>query len=78
MHRLQHASFAITALLFWWSLFYGRGGQRGYGAAVFYLFATTLHSGVLGLAIALSPKLLFPGITEAGARHVAAYLYARR
>ncbi|HEY0440983.1 MAG TPA: cytochrome c oxidase assembly protein [Xanthobacteraceae bacterium] len=60
MHRLQHASFVVTALLFWWSLFYGRAGLRGYGAAVFYLFVTTLHSGVLGLVIALSPKLLFP------------------
>lgn len=60
MHRLQHASFMLTALLFWWSLFHGRAGLRGYGANVFYLFATTLHSGVLGLLISLSPKLLFP------------------
>ena len=49
IHWLQHASF-FSALLFWWALIYARGRQ-GYGAAVFYLFATALHTGFLGVLL---------------------------
>jgi cytochrome c oxidase assembly factor CtaG len=61
IHWLQHLSFFVTALLFWWSLIWGRARQRGYGAAVFYLFATALHSGVLGILLAVSKHLWYPG-----------------
>jgi cytochrome c oxidase assembly factor CtaG len=59
MHRLQHASFLVTALLFWWSLAGARTSQRC-GAAVFYLFITALHSGLLGALLTLSPRPWYP------------------
>jgi hypothetical protein len=34
MHRLQHVSFLLTAVLFWWSLFCGRARHPGYGIGV--------------------------------------------
>jgi putative membrane protein len=64
VHRLQHISFFLTALLFWWVLFYGRGYGRSTqirdGISVACLFVTVLHSGLLGALITLSPRLWFP------------------
>lgn len=60
LHALQHASFLGTGLLFWWALFHGREGRLGYGAAVFYLFATAMHSGALGALLTLSPTPWYP------------------
>jgi cytochrome c oxidase assembly factor CtaG len=63
-HRLQHVSFFLTGLLFWWVLFYGRGSGRGTrvrdGIAVACLFVTVLHSGLLGALLTLSPRVWFP------------------
>jgi putative membrane protein len=60
VHAIQHLCFFMTAALFWWSLVRGRYGRVGYGAAVLYLFATSLHSGVLGALIAFSPDVWYP------------------
>jgi putative membrane protein len=60
VHALQHLSFFLTAALFWWTLVRGRYGRLGYGAAVLYIFATGLHSGVLGALIAFSPNVWYP------------------
>jgi putative membrane protein len=60
-HWLQHLSFFVTALLFWWALLWGRSRERGYGAAVFYLFITALHTGLLGLLLTVSKGLWYPG-----------------
>jgi len=60
LHWLQHVSFFASALLFWWSLLRGRARTRGYGAAVMYLFATSLHSGFLGILLALARQPLYP------------------
>jgi putative membrane protein len=64
LHWLQHLSFFVTALLFWWSLLRGRARERGYGAAVLYLFATSLHSGFLGILLALARQPLYPAQTR--------------
>jgi hypothetical protein len=48
IHQLQHLSFLVSALLFWWVLVYGRQGVRGYGSGVLSVFTTALHSGALG------------------------------
>jgi cytochrome c oxidase assembly factor CtaG len=53
VHILQHASFFVTALLFWWSLLSGRDGQR-VGLAVLCLFTTALHGGALGALLAMA------------------------
>jgi cytochrome c oxidase assembly factor CtaG len=60
MHTLQHASFLGTGLLFWWALVHGREGRMGYGAAVFYLFATAMHSGGLGALLTFAPSPWYP------------------
>jgi len=55
LHRLQHLSFLVTGLLFWWSLF--RRAEPG--AAVGHLFVTMLHMSVLGALIALAPHVFY-------------------
>ena len=60
MHSLQHLSFLGTALLFWWTVFKVRGSELGYGAAVFYLFATALQTGALGALLTFSSHLWYP------------------
>jgi cytochrome c oxidase assembly factor CtaG len=65
IHGLQHVCFFATALLFWWSLLRGRTRERGYGAAVLYLFVTALHSGFLGILLSLAKQPLYPGQTVA-------------
>lgn len=54
LHGVQHASFFITAVVFWWSLLQGAHGRLGYGLATLFVFATALHTGALGALIALS------------------------
>ena len=55
MHALEHVSFVLTALLFWWVIA-GHGARRrlGFGIAVLYLFAASLQSVILGALLALS------------------------
>jgi putative membrane protein len=58
VHALQHLSFFVTAALFWWTLVNGRYGRAGYGMAVLFVFATAMHSGLLGamLTFAAAPS----------------------
>ncbi len=60
VHAAQHATFLFTALLFWWTLFHGRGGRMPYGAAVAYVFTTAVHTSVLGALLTCSSKLWYP------------------
>jgi putative membrane protein len=60
VHAAQHTTFLVTALLFWWTLFYGRGGRMGYGTAVAYVFTTAVHTSVLGALLTCSSKLWYP------------------
>jgi putative membrane protein len=48
IHALQHLSFLVSALLFWWALIHGRQAMRGYGASALLVFTTSLHSSALG------------------------------
>jgi cytochrome c oxidase assembly factor CtaG len=59
VHAVQHLSFFGSGVLFWWVLAHGRTGRSGYGAAVLYVFATALHSGLLGALLALSPHVWY-------------------
>jgi putative membrane protein len=47
VHAAQHASFFLTALLFWWPLVNG-APSMGYGGALVYVFTTTMHTSILG------------------------------
>jgi putative membrane protein len=60
VHTFQHASFFLSALLFWWALIYQRRSARSYGAGVLYLFSTSMHSGLLGVLLTLSTKAIYP------------------
>jgi cytochrome c oxidase assembly factor CtaG len=47
---------------------HGREGRIGYGGAIFYLFATAMHSGGLGALLTVSPRPWYPayeGMTAA-------------
>jgi cytochrome c oxidase assembly factor CtaG len=63
-HRLQHVSFFVSGLLFWWVLLHGHGQGRSArvrdGISVACLFITVLHSGLLGALLTLSPRVWFP------------------
>jgi putative membrane protein len=59
VHALQHAMFTGTAVLFWSGLVYGRYGRAGYGASVFYVFTTLIHTGLLGAVFTLSPVAFY-------------------
>ncbi|HYC52256.1 MAG TPA: cytochrome c oxidase assembly protein [Gemmatimonadaceae bacterium] len=57
VHSLEHASFFLTALVFWWVVASPRPRARlGFGAALFYLFTAATAAGVMGAAIALSSR----------------------
>jgi putative membrane protein len=60
LHTLQHLSFLVSALLFWWALIHGPQGAMGYGAAVLYVFTTSIHSGVLGALITVAGSVWYP------------------
>ena len=68
VHDLQHLSFFFAALLFWQPIvdpFFRPKQNRG--AAVFYLFTTTLHATILGVFMTVAPTAWYPhydGLTE--------------
>jgi putative membrane protein len=57
IHWLQHVSFFVTAMFFWWSLLSVR--QRA-GVAIAELFATAMHTGALGVLIATARQPMYP------------------
>ncbi len=63
VHTIEHASFLLTAILFWWVLASHDGYRRwsGYGAAILYVFATALQSGALGALITFAPRRWYVG-----------------
>jgi putative membrane protein len=59
VHALQHTTFLVTALLFWWTLVHGRHGRLGYGAAVVYCFTTAVHTSILGALMTFSQQVWY-------------------
>src|SRR5204862_719631 len=68
VHAAQHSSFLGTAMLFWWGISRGRYGRLGYGAAVIYIFATSVHSGVLGALLTFAPHAWYPAYASTSSR----------
>lgn len=60
VHGVQHGSFFVTALAFWWAVAHGRYGRAGYGVSVLFVFVTVLHTGALGALIALADRTWYP------------------
>jgi putative membrane protein len=58
LHHWQHATFFVSALLFWHALL-RHGAHAARGAAILYLFTTTVHTGVLGALITFAPTPLY-------------------
>jgi len=55
LHRLQHLSFLVTAVLFWWSVLW----CSDRGVAAWHIFVTMLHTSVLGALMTLAPRVLY-------------------
>jgi cytochrome c oxidase assembly factor CtaG len=64
LHRLQHLSFLVSALAFWWAL----AVRCDRGTAVAHLFATMIHTTLLGVLMVLAPRALYARQTFASAR----------
>jgi len=62
-HIAQHLSFIATALLFWWAMLFGRGGQ---GTGILCLFVTSMIGGLLGALMALSSSPWYAGYAALG------------
>jgi cytochrome c oxidase assembly factor CtaG len=60
LHALQHLSFFGSALLFWWSMFHVCRRRHGYGTAVLAVFATAVHSTLLGALLTVLPAARYP------------------
>lgn len=65
VHFLEHASFFLTAFLFWQvfadlvdNLYAGNSAK--FGLAIFYVFGIMLVNGLLGVLIAFSPYVWYP------------------
>ncbi len=56
IHELQHASFLLSALLFWWALLRGRTRL----SAALYMLTTMIHTGVLGALLTFAPGIWYP------------------
>lgn len=60
IHAVQHLMFFLTAALFWWALIHGRYGRMGYGMGVLYVFATAMHTQLLGVLLTFGHHLWYP------------------
>jgi putative membrane protein len=67
IHLLQHGCFLGSALLFWCTVIHGRQGRMGYGIAVLAIFATAVHSSLLGALITFTPSPWYPAHLETAA-----------
>jgi putative membrane protein len=57
LHRLQHTSFLVTALFFWWAIF--RLPTKQYGLGAVHVFTTMLHTSILGALMTLAPRICY-------------------
>jgi len=57
LHWLQHLSFLVTALFFWWAMFVS---HRQMGTSIACLFVTGLHTGALGILLAMAQHPMYP------------------
>ncbi len=57
VHWLQHASFFGTALLFWWAII--RADAAGRARGIGHLFATSVHTSLLGALLVFSSRPWF-------------------
>jgi putative membrane protein len=66
LHTLQHLSFFLSALLFWWAPL-GSQSRASQGAAMLYLFTTMVHTGALGALLTFAPTIWYPWYGDSAA-----------
>ncbi|ABE36095.1 cytochrome c oxidase caa3 assembly factor family protein [Paraburkholderia xenovorans LB400] len=64
VHTLQHTSFMLTALVFWWTVFGDGASRQSGGHAMLSVFTTMVHTSALGALISLAPGLWYPSYVE--------------
>lgn len=67
VHAVQHVTFFVSGVLFWWAILRGRYGRAGYGLAVLFVFATAAHTSVLGVVLTVADRLMYPIYSVRGA-----------
>jgi putative membrane protein len=60
IHTLQHLSFLLSALLFWWATLGRTRAAVPAGAAMVYLFTTMMHTSALGALLSFAGKPWYP------------------
>lgn len=60
IHWLQHSSFFLAALVFWYSVLTPGARSERSGAAFLSVFTTAVHTSVLGALLTFSPALWYP------------------
>jgi putative membrane protein len=60
VHAVQHFTFFATAMLFWWAVVRGRYGRLGYGLAAAFVFATAMHTSILGALLTIAGRVWYP------------------
>jgi putative membrane protein len=62
IHTLEHLSFLVTAVIFWWPVTVQPVERRhmGYSGMLIYLFAGALANTVLGIILTFAPAGLYP------------------
>lgn len=66
IHAAQHLSFFATAAVFWWGIARGRYGRAGYGLASAFVFATAMHTSILGALLTVASRLWYPAYAVRG------------
>jgi PQQ-dependent catabolism-associated beta-propeller protein len=64
-HAAQHISLVFSALLFWWAMSRA-AARRHHGMAAFWLFFTSLHSGLLGALMSFAAGPWYARYAELG------------
>jgi putative membrane protein len=59
VHALEHGSFLLTAMLFWWALRYA----ADYGARLLCLFVVMMASGILGVLLTFATSVWYSSHT---------------
>jgi len=60
-HALEHFCFVGSAMLLWWTIIHPREQRRtAYAIGILSIFATAMHTGVLGALITFSHRVWYP------------------
>jgi putative membrane protein len=60
VHVAQHASFFLSALVFWWAILRPGLRRETLGLATLYLLTTAMHTSLLGALLTFSPSAWYP------------------